>query len=349
MGIDWEYIGEGISEIAGMVSNTIMDKYSQEQAERRFMSRYKSMLEMKDPYEDKASKRRIAEQLAITRNTMQEQKGFVKWQTEYGNEMQTYFHSEELMKKVEKAMTSDKEEEILWFKNWQRVSGKVRRYEDLEQTDEDFIESLNSIARANINNTRLQKDNRDKKHDQVIQQSKEATLRLEAYLGKTGFGVDEKRYEMEQELSGYAAGIATERANLDREIEELDFSIPSGGIFEKNKAGIWDGEGNIIPERKAKLLEHKGYLKSSFDRIAEYERLHMDAQARYERYFPAEGLTNEQDAVKKRTTKPRSVNVESFNKAKKYKEGSTHYIIDPDNRKKKIKVIVKNGKLVELK
>lgn len=217
--MDWEFVGNGIAQIGSMVAGTIMEKYRQDQAEQQFLKRFEETMKLQEPYKIAENDRIISRMKAGVQQGIQAKKEYAKWKLDWDDDMTTYFHSEELQKRVEKAMKGDDESDKLWVRSWQRTSGRIQRGEDLDKEDESFVESLNSIARATINNKRYEKQKYDNAFQLQADNLQKGLLMLEGQMEKNRIYFEDKEREWDLRDSTALLGGATTR--LEREHKVL--------------------------------------------------------------------------------------------------------------------------------
>ena len=261
--MDWEFVGKGIAEIGNMVAGSIMEKYQKEQAEKRFLGRFEEMLRMQEPFKIAANNRVIQNMKDNVKMQFQLHTDKAEYDTRHQAQMDSFFNSEDLMKEVQKNMESKDEKDILWAKQWQRTSGKIHGGQELDDGDEAFIESLNSVARANINSRRYAKRERDRTHQLKVRESENRNKMLEnqlinyqSLMSRRDELTDVDKFNLAQKIDNMELQIAQAWSTLDAEID-----------LEKDR-GIWSKKTGLVdPIKKEKFLKRYPEFRSRFTEL----------------------------------------------------------------------------------
>lgn len=212
-----------------MIASSIMEQYKLKQQEIRFFRMLGERLKMEEKYSIAANDRAIAGQIQIAKEQYKNRQDYTKWEHGWKQEIGSFFNSEELMKKVEKKSASDDGEDNLWVNNWKRTSGKLQRGENLDDADEGFIETLNAIARANINGMRFEKQRYDEDSQRKDDELKARLMQYDATRTQNTLLQESRQIaidERKKEISHAEAGALIDNTeNRFKEAKKIQLAL----------------------------------------------------------------------------------------------------------------------------
>lgn len=348
MEIDGRFLANAIYQVGSMASATILDQYRQKEAEKRLLSQTEQMMKIREPYDIRHQERAIKAAKEQMLFGIKLQQDHTEWQTKYTNDMTTYFNSEALQKKVQGYMTKQTDEAgNKWVRDWQRVSGKVRRYENLDEQDESFIESLDSVSRMNINHMRRQKELVDRNFFLNKKKAEERILYLQSTILSKDDALKIRKLDMYNDIQRLAEAVDLNKKGLADEIAPLRTGALRGLGF--GKKGIWE-KGKIDPKLRKKLIEIDGSFASKFAVVDNGEARLKEMRENFERLFGEDiQVHGEQPAVASRRIESpkmgeRSVSTTGAPGMEKYEKGKLYQFPDPKGGGDTILNLIYKGK-----